>query len=365
MWRLLLYILFLYSSITVVSQEINLEKLLKSIKDPVFEKILSNPDRYKVQIIYSRPTAKGFKDYYYRVNEDVYFYPASLAKLPLCVLTYHKLNELNKRNLSIECQIVTSGPFAPASKYLVADSTYKFLSLKDHIIRSMVVSDNYSPNYLYEFLGHGYIQKKLKQLGYNHIKIQQRFATSDTLQHKITYPLKLVSQQGDTVYQQPLDTSMIKNLPKKEVLLGRRYVDAKGRMVYKPMDFGNENSISLTQLHQMWKEVCYPQIPSKLNLSLKQKEELKKIASMLPNQCEYPNYYHFADNYRKFLFYGDINMGIPTPIKIANKVGLAYGFISDVAYFKDQITGIEFSISAVLYVNDNETLNDGKYEYNS
>jgi hypothetical protein len=37
--------------------------------------------------------------------------------------------------------------------------------------------------------------------------------------------------------------------------------------------------------------------------------------------------------------------------------------MSDCAGFKDTETGIEFVLSASLYVNANEIINDGKYEY--
>lgn len=325
---------------------------------------MNNPNKYRIQIIYSRPTPNGFLDYSYRVNDQEYFYPASLAKLPLCILAYDKINNLKKAGVTIENQLITSGPYAPPAKFLYIDSL-KHLSLKDHIIRCFVVSDNSSPNYLYEFLGHEYINKTLHDLDFNKIKINQRFSHSDTLQNRITFPVKLVGPKGDTTFSQNGDTSSIKTNPQNEILLGKRYIDAKGKMIRKPMNFGLDNNISLEQLHQLWKEVCYPNIRTKLNLSLENKKEIKAIASLLPNQSAYPNYYHFADNYRKFLFYGDSSRKIPSNIQIANKVGLAYGFISDIAYFKDQISGIEFSLSTVMFVNDNETFNDGIYQYES
>jgi hypothetical protein len=54
---------------------------------------------------------------------------------------------------------------------------------------------------------------------------------------------------------------------------------------------------------------------------------------------------------------------IPERFKIYNKVGQAYGFLTDCMYFKDEVNDVEFLLSASIYVNKNETLNDGKYEY--
>lgn len=326
---------------------------------------MSNPEKYRIQIIYSRPNYKGFQEYSYRINDGEYFFPASLAKLPLSVLTYHKLNQFNDSKINSNNQLITYSPFAPPSKYASGDSSSLYYSLKDHVTRCFVVSDNYSPNYLYEFLGHEYINTTLQQLQFDKIQIRQRFAHADTLHNRITHPVVLLSDNGDTLLKQPGDTSIAMFDPRPELLLGKKYVDAKGKMIRKPMNFNLENRISLAQLHQLWKEVCYPRTKTKLNLTPINKLEIKTIASILPNQSNYPNYYHFADNYRKFLMYGDSIRKIPSNIQIANKVGLAYGFASDVAYFKDALSNVEFSLSAVIFVNENETFNDGKYEYES
>jgi hypothetical protein len=44
-------------------------------------------------------------------------------------------------------------------------------------------------------------------------------------------------------------------------------------------------------------------------------------------------------------------------------VGLAHGFLLDNAYVVDVKNKVEFFLSAVVYVNQNETLNDNTYEY--
>lgn len=50
-------------------------------------------------------------------------------------------------------------------------------------------------------------------------------------------------------------------------------------------------------------------------------------------------------------------------IRIFNKVGQAYGYLTDNAYIVDFKNGVEFLLSAVIYVNDNQIFNDDKYEY--
>ena len=49
----------------------------------------------------------------------------------------------------------------------------------------------------------------------------------------------------------------------------------------------------------------------------------------------------------------------------ANRIGGAYGFLIDMAYIVDFEKKIEFVLGAVIYMNENEILNDGIYEYES
>lgn len=46
-----------------------------------------------------------------------------------------------------------------------------------------------------------------------------------------------------------------------------------------------------------------------------------------------------------------------------NKSGLTYGFMIDNAYIVDFKNGVEFFLSAVIQVNENEIYNDNEYEY--
>jgi len=69
------------------------------------------------------------------------------------------------------------------------------------------------------------------------------------------------------------------------------------------------------------------------------------------------------DGYCKFFMYGSVKEEIPDYIRIFNKVGLAYGFLTDNAYIIDTKNGLEFFLSAVIYVNENQILNDDVYEF--
>ena len=67
--------------------------------------------------------------------------------------------------------------------------------------------------------------------------------------------------------------------------------------------------------------------------------------------------------YNKFFIYGDSVNAIDRKIRIYNKVGQAYGTLTDISYIKDYQKNIEFFLSATIYVNQNQIVNDNLYEY--
>ncbi|MEN9372128.1 MAG: hypothetical protein RLZZ64_1203, partial [Bacteroidota bacterium] len=78
-----------------------MKTILNSVQQSVTQKIIENPNEYRVQIIYTQidRTKKGrpvFKNYHFNVDTDLYFNPASMVKMPLAFLSLEKLNELNK-----------------------------------------------------------------------------------------------------------------------------------------------------------------------------------------------------------------------------------------------------------------------------
>jgi hypothetical protein len=87
--------------------------------------------------------------------------------------------------------------------------------------------------------------------------------------------------------------------------------------------------------------------------------------SKWPSETKYPNYTNLNENYVKFLMLGDGKYIKPAGLRIFNKIGMAYGFLTDIAYIIDTDTGVEFLLSATIHVNDNQIYNDVVYEYDT
>ncbi|MFZ4771594.1 MAG: hypothetical protein ACOYLO_15530, partial [Ferruginibacter sp.] len=88
--------------------------------------------------------------------------------------------------------------------------------------------------------------------------------------------------------------------------------------------------------------------------------------SQLPSESVNPSYdSSYYDAYAKFILYGSEKGSLPKNIRIFNKVGDAYGQLVEVAYIVDFEKNIEFMVSAAIYCNKDEILNDDKYDYNT
>ena len=77
----------------------NLLQELMQAKPEQFGAILSNPDQYRVQVLYTqinrdKNNVPHFKEYNYRLNPKEYFYPASTVKMPMAFLALEKINQL-------------------------------------------------------------------------------------------------------------------------------------------------------------------------------------------------------------------------------------------------------------------------------
>jgi len=71
----------------------------------------------------------------------------------------------------------------------------------------------------------------------------------------------------------------------------------------------------------------------------------------------------YYDGYVKFFMFGDTKEPIPSSIRIFDKCGESYGYLIDNAYIVDFENGIEFLLTAVIQVNQDQIYNDDKYEY--
>ena len=348
-----------------------LEKLL--LDKPAIKEVLANKDAHRIQIIYTeinrdaknKPT---FKTHTYNLNHSLYFYPASTAKMPVAFLALQKLNELNIKGLNKNTTMLTDSAWL--KQYAVTnDSTaenYK-ASIAHYIKKVFMVSDNEANNRLYEFLGQEYLNNNLAKLSYKEAQILHRLGVSypeDVNRH--TNPIRFVDKNNKLIYNQPEQISKLTYIKRKD-FLGKAYYK-NDSLINQPFDFSIKNRLYLDDMNDMLLKVIFPESFSKskkLNLTKVDYRFLLKYMSQMPTESTFPAYdtAEYYDAYCKFLMYGSEKGTIPKNIRIFNKVGDAYGFLTDIAYVVDFKNNIEFALSATMYVNADETFNDDKYEY--
>lgn len=339
-----------------------------------FGTVMKNPEKYRVQIIYTQidrdiDNQPGFKSFTYNVNPTRYFYPASTVKLPVAALALEKLRRMDLPGLSGETTMLTGADsdFQTAAK-TDGTSPNGLPSVGQYIRKILLVSDNDAFNRLYEFVGQQEINERLRAMEYFNTRIIHRLESSlSEDQNRWTNPVQFID--GDEIiYEQDAVYGDISFRGDQSELLGLAEI-VDGERVERPKDFAGKNAYSLMDQHEFIRNLVFPESaePSRrLDLSENDYRFLYRYMSMYPGESgidAYSNIEAYPQGYVKFLIYGGDAKTIPSHIRIFNKVGDAYGFLTDAAYIVDLKHNIEFILSATIYTNENQTFNDDNYEY--
>ena len=157
--------------------------------------------------------------------------------------------------------------------------------------------------------------------------------------------------------------------PQRNDAVGKAYITGE-KLVDGPMSFSSKNRLGLEDLTGILKSILFPAaVPVKQRFNLKPDDYrfVYQYMSQFPGETIYPAYdsASYRDAYLKFLLYGSQKDTLPKNIRIFNKSGNAYGFLTDVAYIVDFDKNIEFMLSATIYCNSDGILNDDKYDYDT
>jgi Beta-lactamase enzyme family len=348
-----------------------LVNLMKDHPDQ-FKTILDKRKTYEVQIIYTQidrnqNNEPSFKTFRYNVDTGRYFYPASMVKFPMALLALEKLNRLQIPSLNKYTPIYHDSVYS-GQRWVRTDTTAEggVPSIAHYVKKIFVVSDNDAFNRLYEWVGQGQANTLLKDKGYN-LRLLHRLdrrLTPDENRHTEAVRFAI---RDSVIHAQPMlvnDSIIVR----KKITKGKGYYE-KGVLIKKPFNMSYRNYFSLPDQHEMLKAVIFPSaVPTKsrFNLTDEDRKFVLQYMSQLPTETIFPPYYKdtiYTDNYSKFLLFGSDSLPIPNHIRVFNKVGVAYGYVIDNAYIVDLKAGVEFMLSAIIYVNEDGIFNDDKYEY--
>lgn len=352
-----------------------LRELLTKAADDSVSVLLRDPEKYRVQIIYTeinrdKHNKPSFKNHYFNYDPDLYFNPASTVKLPLAFMALEKLNTLRKKGIDKHMPVVfDSSQVGQTSLYTDASSATGLPSIAHFIKRALLISENDPYNRLYQFVGQQEVNRSLHRKGYKDSRIVRQFMGFTTEQNRHSNPVRFLNENGSTRYSQPalyntdsIDFSQV-------IKLGKAHYDSRDTLVHAPFDFTMHNKLPLEDLQQLLQSVMFPaSVPKKqrFNLTEDDYDFLYRYLSQYPSETPYPKYDTtlFYDSYVKF-FFRDNTHRMPEHVRVFNKVGWSYGFLTDVSYVGDFENQVEYMLTATVYVNSDDVLNDGKYDYDT
>ena len=347
---------------------------LISSNEEKFKDFISSPAKYEVQIIYTQINRDAdnyphFNTSTFNLNSKEYFYPASTVKLPAAILALEKINELNLEGLDCHTPMrIDSVETWQTRAQFDSTSENGLPSVAHYIKKILLVSDNDAYNRLYEFLGQEYFNEKLRSKGLNDCRMVSRLSVFlSPEQNACTNPVTFYKNDKIIFAQDQVCNK--KSYPNKlqTTTRGIGYYQ-KDSLINEPKDFSNSNYISLEALHGILKRIIFPEafpVYQRFNLTEKDYHFIYKYIGMFPHESIFPKYNSsdYPDNYVKFFMFWEPTDSLYKSMRIYNKVGQAYGYLIDNAYIVDLNKNIEFLLSAMIYVNEDQIFNDDKYEY--
>ena len=336
-----------------------IELIIKK-REPQLKPVYKNKENHNLQILYTKVVRDSlgmpsFIEYDYKLDSNQYFYPASTMKLPIVALTLQKINELRNTgiNITVESKILL----------LNADQITTETTFKDLIAKVFLVSDNSASNILINFLGYNYFNKQMREKGLNTIVLNHKFNPDPY----VKTDWKIYTLDRDLISKD--ETQEIIEHNNLDNLLQGKFQILNGEEVATPFNFKTKNRASLRDLDGVMKRIIYPDLfqeQDRINLRDQDYNFLRYWMSRFTFEdigIEYQKDSKYFDSYNKFFIYGDSTNAVDRKIRIYNKVGVAYGALTDISYIRDYQKNIEFFLSATIYVNQNQIVNDNIYEY--
>jgi len=377
-----LFSFFLFVSLTSHAQnDAFIENVLKST--PIFrDSIQPQLESFELQVIYRPLTGvDSGLTYRYNVDPERYFYPASTVKLPTAALALQWINEQGIQYLSRNGAFY----FEKARKEQIPSPNYgmpnkerkkpfRKPTMTNFIGDAMIVSNNMAYNRLFDLLGQRYINTELHRRGWRS-RILHRVGVKDYNAEANRWKPPVMAYEyfgsdGEVLFERNLAYSKTPyNIKTKAEFKGiGRYEDSLKTVISEPFDFSTKNFLALEDLGDILQAIVLPASVDSIQrfeMSEADRRFLVETLSTRPKDSPNPAHHDKPDGYVNFLYYGgDGNYEKDGP-KIYNKVGIAYGTLTEAAVFAKADGTPQFLLSATINVNRNGIYNDGVYAYDA
>jgi len=358
-----------------------IEKLFAEHPDK-FGAVTAGPTRTKLQVLLTivddtDPDHPTLIRHGYRLGAE-YFYPASSIKTYAAAAALIKLQQLREATgLPLDHKTsLTIHPLFEDEELQDADESNLDngkITIEHEIRKTLLVSSNSAYNHLFEFVGHEDIHATLADAGLTDTHLNHRLSEFRSPEDNRLSPRFDMTLEDGTVHTIPERKSELitDNAGMPGLHLGKAHY-AGGKLINEPLDFTHKNHSSLTDLQDFLIQITRPDVAAaalpdaRLPLTDADRAVLLSALSQHPYDSKNPVYTEKdlpeAHGYPHYQ-YGLERLYPREDLRLYAKSGLAYGFTLENAAVIHKPTGRTFFLTAVLYTNPNETLNDDTYDY--
>ncbi len=368
-----------------VTSESTASRILQNVLDSLenkYPKVIESPEKYRFKIVFTEiKRAKEkvtLETVGFRMNEKEYLYPASIVKLPTILIGMEEYNKIHKIRPRVTYETLLKfnkeKGCMPTAFSVKIGNKLEYFTLDLFTKQMLAVSDNDAYNRMFDFIGQQQLNRRLKEMNYQNGKIIRKFVLNCSLdQNRISDSYVFLGRRNEWLYNRRGITNEDTILTDSTYKIGKAYEGLDKKIVPRPFDFSRQNNMELVDLHKTLNGVIFPK--SEFAHTFDITEEQRKY--MIHNLGKYPAEYgldfnpkEFPATYKKYLFFGkDTNTTYMNDslsrFRSFNMVGLSFGCAIDAAYIVDLDSGKEFVLTVGIYANEDEVINDAKYDYES
>lgn len=342
-------------------------------KDSIVDIVLQNREKYRFQFMLTE-LAEAKSQVFLGQTHDYsvpnwYFYPASMVKLPIALMS---LEKLKATNFSTKATLKFKRDFECGNMQFVDESRQKNLNFETMLRKLIIVSNNRYYNSLYHFVTPEKINEELELHGFDQTNIYKDFTGCEMPLNLKTHGFSLQEKDSTKIYSQESSQLELKEFASHysydtTKLLGSKS-EYRGKIVDGPFDFNYNLEYSIRDIHKTSMSLFFPQFTSEKdtwNIREEDRQLLLESMKSVPKDLKEKEYYNakkYPDNLYKYVVHGDDNPVYSSVISYS-KMGISYGFVTETAYIIHPETKRQYVLTVSIYVNKNDTVNDGKYEY--
>lgn len=306
----------------------------------------------------------GLHSHDYAMVPSRWFAAASVAKLPMVLLVAERLSA---HGLDAAASVRLDA--APATGEWSQEESLAGMFRRD-IRRTFAVSDNVPFNRWYEWLGADAINTRLHALGYPTARLVARLGSTDRDANRRTGGGALLASDGTLVARLPAAVAQPRRFQSGAVFAGRGWQEDDGTVVPRAHDFSYGNFVALADSLRMLQAFVIPDsVPERQRWRIAGplRDQLLHALALRPRDSGDPAYPErdYPDGHARWFFVGAGNDRYPDGLGVFGKSGMAYGYLSEIAYVVDRTGGAEFMLGAVIHANADGIYNDDRYEYDT